>query len=258
MRPIEEIVTLSMDGDDKEIFYFLPYILQDFWEIGASPNIIIDLIKKHIPDPTSLKILDLGCGKGAVSVLLSKELNCRCLGIDAIKEFIDEAKKKAIEYGVENYCRFERGDIRIRIGELKDYDIIILGAIGPVFGDYFNTLTSLLRCLKSGGFILIDDGIIEDDSSFYHPLMMKRKEVKAQIERAGMRLIDEIGITGEELKESEELMESGLRKRCTELIERYPDKRNLFLNYIKKQEEESFILKTKVTCSTLVIKKLKN
>ena len=46
-----------------------------------------------------------------------------------------------------------------------------------------------------------------------------------------------------------------LNKRCNELIEKHPDKSNLFENYIKKQEEENDVLETKVVCSTMVIRR---
>ena len=43
------------------------------------------------------------------------------------------------EYRLSHLCSFETGDIRKKIKELNNFDIIILGAIGQVFGDYFTT-----------------------------------------------------------------------------------------------------------------------
>ena len=153
MKSLEESVVTAMDGSDSGLFPFLPYILQDLWEIGASPEVIIELVRKHMNNYFSLSILDLGCGKGAVSIKLAKEFNCTCLGIDAIKEFINEANNKAKEYGVDHLCKFEVGDIRERIKVLTQFNIIILGAIGPVFGDYFKTLSIISKCLKKEGLI---------------------------------------------------------------------------------------------------------
>jgi len=107
MKTLEESVVTAMDGSESELFPFLPYILQDLWEIGASPKVIIELIRKHTNNYSNLKILDLGCGKGAVLIKLAKEFNCTCSGIDAIKEFISDANKKAKEFGVDHLCRFE-------------------------------------------------------------------------------------------------------------------------------------------------------
>ena len=68
MKTIEESVLASLDGSDKELFPYLTYILQDLWEIGANPAVIIKLIDNQFTIGNNLKVLDLGCGKGAVSI----------------------------------------------------------------------------------------------------------------------------------------------------------------------------------------------
>jgi len=113
-----------------------------YWEIGADPEAIKKLIKKHCNNLAELKVLDLGCGKGAVSVKLSQEFGCISHGIDAIPEFVEFARQKASELKVNHLCKFETGDIREKVKELSGYDIAILGAIGPIFGDYFSTLST--------------------------------------------------------------------------------------------------------------------
>jgi len=255
MKSLQECVVTAMDGSEIELFPYLPYILQDIWEIGASPEVIINLIQKHTREYSKITVLDLGCGKGAVSVKLAHKLQCKCYGIDAIKEFIDEANKKAKEYKVNSLCKFEVNDIRMRVADLSDFDIIILGAIGPVFGDYYTTLSIVSKCLKKEGLIIIDDGYIKNTSSYTHPLIQKKESILKQISEAGMDLIDEMVIPSEEIKESDDYVFENLRNRCNELIKKYPDKRKLFENYIEKQQEENDVLETKVVCSTMAIRK---
>jgi SAM-dependent methyltransferase len=255
MKSIEESVVTAMDGSDKELFPYLPYILQDLWEIGADPEIIISLIGKHFINHDRLKILDLGCGKGAVSIKAVKKFGCTCYGIDAIPEFISYARKKALEFKVEHLCRFEIGDIRLKIKSLPAFDIIILGAIGPVFGDYYTTLTTLSECLNDNGVFIIDDGYIENNSDYSHPLIQKQETIIQQVHSAGMQLIEEEIINQDEIKDSDDYIFGNLNRRCFELIDRYPEKKNLFTNYIKKQEEENDVLENKVICSTMVIKR---
>lgn len=72
-----------------------------------------------------------------------------------------------------------------------DIDIIILGAIGPVFGDYYTTLTTLSRCLNDKGIFIIDDGYIENDSDYSHPSIQKQKSIIQQIDSAGFQLVDD-------------------------------------------------------------------
>lgn len=251
---LEECVVTAMDGTDKELFPFLPYILQDTWEIGADPEIIISLIQKHTSNLSNLNVLDLGCGKGAVSIMITNKLKCLCHGIDAVPEFIDEANKKAKEYSVNNLCKFEVGDVRIKIKTLRRYDVIILGAVGPVLGNYFSTLTALADNLNPDGVIIIDDGYIENGSDFTHPLILKRNELDKQIEAAGMQLVDEVIISKEKIKDSDDCIFTNLKKRCLELMEMHPEKHILFKAYIEKQEEENDVLENKVVCSTMVIK----
>ena len=255
MKTVEESVVIAMDGTDKELFPFLPYILQDVWEIGADPDAIIKLIKKYCNNIAELKVLDLGCGKGAVSIKVAYEYGCRCYGIDAIPEFISYAQKKATEYNVEHLCKFEIGDIREKVNELSDFDVVILGAIGPVFGDYFSTLSTLTGCINENGIFIIDDGYINDDSDFNHPLMYKKSDILKQLEKAGMQLVENDIMDRDDIKDSDDYIFDKLKKRCHELIEKFQDKQTLFLNYIKKQEEENDVLENKVIGTTMVIKK---
>ncbi len=255
MKSLKESVVTALDGSDKELFFYLPYLLQDLWQMGADPKVMIKLIYKHTNIYHRLRVLDLGCGKGAVLIKTAKEFGCTCLGVDAVKEFIQEAKEKAKQWEVSHLCQFKVGDIRKRIKKLKGFDIIILGAIGPVLGNYYETLKILSKCLAKGGKIIIDDGYIEDSSDYVHAPVEKKSVIVDQINSAGMRLIDEKITNKEEIKKTEGVIAKQLKKRCQELIEKYPDKEKLFQDYLKNQKEEKEALETKITCSTMVIEK---
>lgn len=242
-----------MDGSDIRLFPYLPYILQDLWEIGADPDVVVELIEKHVPDCRGVKVLDLGCGKGAVSIRVAQRPGCKCYGIDAIPEFIEDARWKAREHGVEHLCTFETGDIRDKVKSLSGYDIIVLGSIGPVFGDYRATLTTLSACVKKGGIFIVDDGYIEDNSDYRHPVISKRSAVVEQIDAAGMRLIEEHITAAGSIRESDDYIFEKLSARCRELIRMYPEKERLFLDYIQSQETENDVLETRAVCSTMVI-----
>jgi hypothetical protein len=188
-------------------------------------------------------------------VKLAQTFDCRCLGIDAVKEFILDARIKARAYGVEHLCTFEQGDIRDRVGKLRDFDIILLGAIGPVLGDYYQTLSTLAPCLADNGLIMIDDGYIEADPEYSHPLISQKDVLHELIRESGMRLVDEVIMDKDSINKENERIFSKLHTRCMELINKYPDKRHLFENYIKKQEEENDVLENKIICSVMVIGK---
>lgn len=255
MKTIEECVVKAMDGTDKELFPYLAYILQDVWEFGANPEAVIGLINKYFTHTAGLNVLDLGCGKGAVSIKVSQALGCRCHGIDAIAEFIEFARHKASELNVNHLCTFETADIRQRVKDLSGFDIIVLGAIGPVFGDYFHTLTTLKRCMNETGAIIIDDGYIEDSSDYSHPLISKKSTILQQIELAGMKLVEDDRMDRKDVKDSDDFIFEKLKKRCLELVEIFADNRHLFLDYIKQQEIENDVLENKIVGTTLLIKR---
>lgn len=254
-RSIEESAVQSLDGTSNELFPYLPYILQDCFEMGTPPEVVLKLIKAHTANPSCLRILDLGCGKGAVSISLARELNCQCHGIDAISEFIEEATIKAKEFNVERRCTFACGDIRTKIHELKNYDVIILGAIGPVFGNYNSTLTQVSRCLSEKGLIIIDDGYIDDKIEYSHPSYKKRSVILKQISDARMIVVDEAIITNQEVKKADEYIHRHIKRRCHELITMHPDQKHLFLDYLSEQEKENEILENKIICSTMLLRK---
>ncbi len=254
-KSIEESVVAAMDGDTPELFQFLPYILQDFWEIGADPEAIINMVQKHSLAGPDLQVLDMGCGKGAVSVKLAQKIGCNCFGIDAIEAFVNEAAIKAAEYHVSYLCRFEVNDIRTRVKSLYGFDVIVLGAIGPVFGNYFETLSVLKKCLNPNGIILIDDGYIDDDKEFKHPVCITKGELNNQIHQAGMDIIDEkIYEADENTVNLHKLQFDNLRNRCEELIQKYPLKEKLFKDYIANQQREYNAIEQEIVNSLMVFK----
>lgn len=256
MIPLELSVARSMDGgDDAALVPFLPYILQDVWEIGTNPRVVTDLVRRHQADHSRLRVLDLGCGKGAVCVRLATELGCRCLGIDALAEFVRSAGERARELGVERLCRFEQGDIRLRVRGLGRFDVIVLGAIGPVLGDYRATLGLLSPHLRREGIVVVDDGWIADDAPVDHPPALRRGELLRQVADAGMRIAEEATFAREQIEEADGRIFLDLERRCRELMIRHPEQKALFEGYIRRQVEENDWLENKITCAVLVIRK---
>lgn len=256
MKSLHECIASSMDCKHVEILPYLPYILQDFEEIGTISETIIQLIKKHKEDYSQLKVLDLGCGKGAVSIKISVELNCSCLGIDGMEEFIVEAKNKAIQNKIDHICSFEVNDIRERIATLEKFDVIILGSVGPVFGNYHDTLFQLSKCLKENGILIIDDGYYDEAATSSTLILEGRSNIINYGKKLGILLIDEFMLLGnEELNSKYDNEYETIVIRCKELIEKYPSKTNLFIDYYQKQKEEYENLKNNFIGSTMVFKK---
>jgi len=68
LRDVE--LARSLSAGTTELLPYLPYILQDYWELGSDPEVMVQLVKKYVNLSNNTRILDLACGKGAVSIKL--------------------------------------------------------------------------------------------------------------------------------------------------------------------------------------------
>lgn len=181
------------------------------------------------------KVLDLACGKGAVSVKLAKAFGFRVKGIDLIGEFIDYARKKAAEYGVAGLCSFAIEDINLSVTQEKDYDLVILGAVGDVLGNPRETLLKLRDTVRPGGYIILDDAYSAGSSDCSYPT---REQWHEQFQAAGVRLVAEKIVDVGVLAEINRYNQECIVRRANELIQAYPQKADLFAGYIQSQQEE--------------------
>lgn len=256
MIDLKESIVESLDGSGLDIFPYLPFLLQDLREIGTDPITVSELLNDHVDDFLPLKILDLGCGKGAVSIRLAKDYNCLVFGIDALPEFVESAKEFAIGMGVYHKCIFTQGDIRNEYQYYKDFDVVILGAIGPVLGNIQETLTKVSGCLKEGGIVVLDDGYVPDDSSFTHDKCTTRTEFINQIHGAGFEIVTERVFDSNEMEEQNRFIFSAIKSRTQELISNYPEKESLLNEYLRFQETENYALEKKLVCGVWLLEKI--
>ena len=233
-KETEEKLAGSLSAETTELLPFLPYLLQDFWELGSDPDVMIELINKHVSLSESTKILDIACGKGAVSVRLAGKLRVKVKGIDLIPEFIEYAAQKAREFKVDDLCEFTIDDINEAVKKEKDFDCVIFGAVGSVLGDSSETLNKLKATVKQGGYLLLEnyDFITE-------------KQWTALFKEAGLELIETVfddSRVRSDNNDSFQLITDGdlgmaaITKRANELIEKYPDKKAIFERYISSQQ----------------------
>ncbi len=247
---VEEKLAKSLTAESVELIPYFPYLLQDLWELGSSPKDILGMITKYIQVSKDTRVLDLACGKGAVSVHLAKKLGCRVKGIDLIPEFIDFAVKKAQEIGVEDLCKFEVGDIIKSVTTEKGYDIVILGAVGDVLGNAEETITLLKNTVKRGGYIIIDDAYGDDENNEQYPT---REQWLKIFNRAGVSLIDEKVIEDDELVSLNNEQQELIEKRANELKEKLPEKAHLFESYIQSQQAECDELENEISGVTMLL-----
>ncbi|RQV98859.1 MAG: class I SAM-dependent methyltransferase, partial [Calditrichaeota bacterium] len=77
---------------EKKLLPHMPFMLQDLWGLGSSVDEILEMTRTLHLDSGNTRVLDLGCGKGAVSVQLASNFGFRVTGIDVMPAFLEEAR----------------------------------------------------------------------------------------------------------------------------------------------------------------------
>jgi cyclopropane fatty-acyl-phospholipid synthase-like methyltransferase len=240
-----------------ELIPFIPYLIQDLFELGSSPETIIEILDSlHLNKKT--KVLDLACGKGAVSINIAKQLGFACKGIDLFKPFFEIAEVKALEAGVNHLCQFEVMDINNAVEQERDYDVVILAAAESVLGEIDEAIGSLRKCIRAGGIIIYDGAYLNENSSIANPdysVIKKYKETLKQLTSYGDEIIREVIVPSNETMKINKDYTDAIRIRANELALIHPDQKKLFFDYVKNQEAECSIIENDITGCVWCIRK---
>jgi len=258
IKEVEEKLACSLTAETTELLPFLPYLLQDLWELGSSPRDMIRLIKKHMPISENSKILDLACGKGAVSINIAKELGVKVYGFDLIPEFIEYSIQKAKELDVGKLCHFAVDDANEVVDMEKNYDCVIFGAAGNILGTPQETLVKLMKTVKTNGYIIIDEAYLPDGGGnenvqYKNYDYLTHKQWLDLFKDNELKLVEEVANVEEYDFDSDN---KAIAARANELIEKYPEKRAIFEGYIQSQLNECDDLENNVVAVTWMLQKL--
>lgn len=236
-------------GVAPEILPYFSELLADIWVLGSWPEEIIELIRSLGLPSQSTTVLDLGCGKGAVTLPIAEELGFQVRGVDLFPPFIEEARERAKKLGIANLCHYEVNDIRNVLKEGRTYDILIFASIGGVLGDFAQSVGQLRVASRSGGYIVIDDGFLThssrlDRSGYQH--YRSHEETVRQLTSHGDTLVQERIIPVSELKAYNQMNTELIREMANKLAQQYPKVTNSLERYVRWEEEESYILETEI------------
>lgn len=253
MSDLEASVLASLDGTDPRLYPYLPELLQDLDDLGAVPALIEQLLSGQADLPDLARVLDLGCGKGSVALHLLQRHSWTALGLDGMPAFVERARQRALALGLAERCRFEVADIRTWAGE-GCFDIIVLGAIGPVLGDTETTLRRLDAWLAAAGRVVVDEVHVPEGAASRNAAYNRtRAELQAAIARAGFRILAEAQEAEAGRAGDHRAMFEAIRARADALARRHPGDRALFEAYIASQAQEFEILEQEVVDLTLLL-----
>jgi ubiquinone/menaquinone biosynthesis C-methylase UbiE len=224
----------------EDMLPLMPELLHDMWALGSSPELVVKLFKPLNFSPNGQGILDLGCGKGAVTITVARELGLRGKGIDACRAFLDAASEKAREMKVANLCSFEYGDIREVVNAEQEYDAVIYASLGGILGDFKEIVGALRNTVHMGGYILIDDGFFKGTEVIrrkgYEHYDLHEETIR-QLMSHGDKLLKEI-CTDQETKNINDTYMALIEKRGKEMITKSPELESIIMDFVKSQREE--------------------
>ena len=253
----QQSIASSLEADTK-ILCYMPYLLQDLWVLGSAIDQIINIFTTIPLEKKSTKVLDLGCGKGAVSINIASKFGYKIVGVDAMPEFLKEAKNKAVDLGVSKLCTFVEQDILDFTKQSNNFDVVILASLGGILGTIKDTVKILRTQVKPGGYIIIDDGYLKqgvklDRMGYEH--YKSYRETITDLTFFNDNLISEISTTKLSKEINDEYI-GHIEKRIAELAVKYTDLKTDFMNYLELQKEECDVLENEIEGIIWVLEKV--
>ena len=154
---LECLVAESLDAE-AELYDCLPDLLADLDELSVPTEVVLDLVE-HAELAPGAQVLDLGCGKGALAIGIATRFGANVWGIDGHPKFVEAAVESARLAGQEP-CSFHTADIRQAVFDYSGLDMVCFVGIGPILGDLEQTLATLRRCVRPGGYLVLDEAYL--------------------------------------------------------------------------------------------------
>lgn len=262
-KETKEKLAKSLTAEDTNIMHYLPYLVQDIWNLSRPNNNVIKLIKDNIENTNKIRILDLAGGKGGVSIPLAKEIGAYIKIVDIIPKFIEEARKKALEHGLKNdFYELKVDDVNNTIINERNWDLVIFCGGGNILGSPEETINKLSKIIKPNGYIIFDGGYLEDNSlekslRYDKHVYLKYDKWIELFNLNGLEIIGEMLSDGKKFSSINKLNTELISKRAEELKEKYPELSVLFNNYVQEHKYGVYDLENSIIALTWLLKKNK-
>lgn len=128
---------------------------------------LVELLHSDTAYPAGSKVLEVGCGVGAQTLILGQHSpNAQFTSIDISAESIAEAKKKTSAVGLTN-VKFEQADIFALRRKPESFDHVFICFVLEHLSRPREALTILKRVLRPEGTITVIEG--DHASTFFYP-----------------------------------------------------------------------------------------
>lgn len=242
-RRVERDIAYSMEVP-AALLPLLPQLLADLDVFSAAPEDVLELMQP-CGLPAGARVLDLGCGKGAVAVALA-EAGFAVLGVDAFAPFVAAARQQAEARGVSARCRFVEADLREYLDPAAPFDVVVFAGLGTVLGPADETVRQLRRAVRADGYIVLDDAFLRDDAAAVsgYEDYAGGAETRRRLTAAGDEIIREIQFSPEEMQAVNRQQFDAIRRCAEALAQARPEAAARIHAYVERQQHEGALLET--------------
>ena len=104
-----------------------------------------------------ITVLDVACGKAGPALILAREFGCRIHGVDVSATFIEAARRRIAEAGLEDLITVELGDAAEASFEPASYDVALCLGAAFVWGHIGDAAAALGPVVGPGGAIAVGE-----------------------------------------------------------------------------------------------------
>lgn len=103
-----------------------------------------------------MTVLDIACGKAGPAVILAQEFGCRIQGVDVSAVFIEEARRRIADSGLEGLVSVEIADAA-KMSDWPSCDAALCLGAAFVWGHIGNAAAALREIVGAGGAIAVGE-----------------------------------------------------------------------------------------------------
>lgn len=125
--------------------------------LGAS-----DRITELLEIDNNTRVLVVGCGTGYSACRIAKNTGCHLIGVDISPSMVEKARKRVVEWGVEDRVEFQQGDAyKLDFGD-AEFDVLMTEFVS-VFLEKPRAFHEFARVLRPGGKLGVNELFLADE-----------------------------------------------------------------------------------------------
>jgi SAM-dependent methyltransferase len=117
----------------------------------------IRLLGSYVRLGSDTRVLDVACGKGGPAIVLASTFGCRVVGVELRRPFVDAARERIAERGLESLIEVHEADASGFPLEATSWNAAFCLGASFVWGTIGDAAASLSPAVIAGGFVAVGE-----------------------------------------------------------------------------------------------------